>query len=121
MHALHAFHKEQGTRATVTAVQPPGRFGGLQIEGERVRGFEEKPRGDGGWINGGFFVLSRAVVEYIEGDDTVWERGPMERLADESQLAPYRYNGFWHAMDTLRDKNYLEELWSSGKAPWKTW
>jgi glucose-1-phosphate cytidylyltransferase len=115
------FHRSQGVRATVTAVQPPGRFGALQIDGERVRGFEEKPHGDGGWINGGFFVLSPGVGDYIAGDETVWEREPMERLAAEGQLAPYRYDGFWHPMDTLRDKRYLEELWESGAAPWKKW
>ena len=111
----------QGTLATVTAVQPPGRFGALEIDGDRVRGFEEKPHGDGGWINGGFFVLSPEVGSYIDGDDTVWEREPMERLAAEGQLAAYRYDGFWHPMDTLRDKRYLEELWESGSAPWKKW
>ena len=109
-----AFHREQGTRATVTAVQPPGRFGALDVDGERVREFEEKPRGDGGWINGGFFVLSPEVARYIDGDDTVWEQEPMRALAREGQLACYRHEGFWQAMDTLRDRNHLEELWSSG-------
>jgi glucose-1-phosphate cytidylyltransferase len=121
MGALIAFHREQGVLATVTAVQPPGRFGALEVESERVRGFYEKPHGDGGWINGGFFVCSPKVVEYIEGDQTVWEREPMERLAREGQLAPYVYEGFWYAMDTLRDKNHLEEHWATGEAPWKTW
>jgi len=114
------FHRAQDTIATVTAVQPPGRFGALQMDSERVRGFEEKPHGDGGWINGGFFVLSPDVAGYLGDDDTVWEREPMERLAAEGQLAPYRYEGFWHPMDTMRDKRYLEELWVSG-APWKKW
>jgi glucose-1-phosphate cytidylyltransferase len=118
---LIAFHQSQKVLATLTAVQPPGRFGALNLEKDRVTSFEEKPHGDGGWINGGFFVLSPAVFDYIEGDDTVWERGPMEKLARERKLAATVHRGFWHAMDTLRDKNYLEEVWSSGKAPWKTW
>jgi glucose-1-phosphate cytidylyltransferase len=118
---LISFHDQQGTLATVTAVQPPGRFGALQIEDGRVRGFREKPHGDGGWINGGFFVLSRKVIDYIEGDETIWERAPMERLARDQQLAPYKYEGFWHAMDTLRDRNYLENLWNTGDAPWRVW
>jgi glucose-1-phosphate cytidylyltransferase len=118
---LVAFHREQGALATVTAVQPPGRFGALDIEGDRISGFREKPRGDGGWINGGFFVLSPKVDDYIDGDDTVWEQEPMEALAHEGQLAPFPHEGFWHAMDTLRDKRQLEELWDSGTAPWKTW
>jgi glucose-1-phosphate cytidylyltransferase len=119
--ALIAFHREQRTRATVTAVQPPGRFGALDIAGERVRSFEEKPRGDGGWTNGGFFVLSPRVSRHLRGDDTVWEQEPMRALAQEGQLACYRHDGFWQAMDTLRDRNHLEELWSSGEAPWRTW
>jgi glucose-1-phosphate cytidylyltransferase len=118
---LIAFHQSQKVLATLTAVQPPGRFGALNLEKDRVTSFEEKPHGDGGWINGGFFVLSPAVFDYIEGDDTVWEREPMEKLARERKLAATVHRGFWHAMDTLRDKNYLEEVWSSGKAPWKTW
>ena len=101
--------------------QPPGRFGALQFEGDRVTGFQEKPRGDGGWINGGFFVLSPKVGDYIEGDATVWEREPMERLAQEDQLCVYFHHGFWQPMDTLRDRRQLEELWAAGKAPWKTW
>jgi len=121
MTALIAFHREQGALATVTAVQPPGRFGALDVEGERVREFEEKPRGDGGWTNGGFFVLSPGVDRYLHGDDTVWEQEPMRNLAREGQLAPYRHHGFWQAMDTLRDRNHLEKLWSSGAAPWRTW
>jgi glucose-1-phosphate cytidylyltransferase len=119
--ALIEFHKQQGTTATVTAVQPPGRFGALDIEGTRVREFEEKPRGDGNWTNGGFFVLSPGVERYIEGDDTVWEQAPMRSLAREGQLSSYRHEGFWHAMDTLRDRNQFEELWASGDPPWRTW
>jgi glucose-1-phosphate cytidylyltransferase len=118
---LVAFHREQGTLATVTAVQPPGRFGALEVEGGRVREFEEKPRGEGGWTNGGFFVLSPGVERYIDGDQTVWEQEPMRTLALEDQLACYRHVGFWQAMDTLRDRNHLEQLWSSGAAPWRTW
>ena len=119
--ALVAFHREQGTDATVTAVQPPGRFGALDVDGERVREFKEKPRGDGGWTNGGFFVLSPGVDRYIDGDRTVWEQGPMRALAQEGQLACYRHHGFWEAMDTVRDRDHLEQLWSSGRAPWRTW
>lgn len=116
-----AFHKAQGTLATLTATQPPGRFGALNMDQHKIISFQEKPQGDGGWINGGFFVLSPKVIDYIEGDDTIWERGPMERLAAEGNMSAYRHHGFWQPMDTLRDKNYLEELWASGKAPWKTW
>ena len=107
--------------ATVTAVRPPARFGALKMEGDRVSGFEEKPRGDGGWINGGFFVVSPRVSSYIEGDETGGEREPLERLAAEGQLTVYFHDGFWHPMDTLRDKRYLEDLWTSGGAPWKVW
>jgi glucose-1-phosphate cytidylyltransferase len=114
-------HKREGRLATVTATQPPGRFGALVMEGTRVLGFQEKPVGDGGWINGGFFVLNPKVGDYIEGDSTVWEREPLERLAREGQLSVYQHTGFWQPMDTLRDKRQLEELWESGKAPWKTW
>ena len=121
MRKLVAFHREQGVLATVTAVQPPGRFGRLQVDQERVHGFQEKPHGDGGWINGGFFVLSPKVVEYIDADETVWEREPMERLAQEGQLAPYVYEGFWYAMDLMHDKNHLADLWRRHEAPWKTW
>jgi glucose-1-phosphate cytidylyltransferase len=116
-----AQHRNSGLLATVTGTQPPGRFGALRHEGERVTGFQEKPLGDGGWINGGFFVLSPKVGSYIESDATVWEREPMERLAAEGQLGVYFHHGFWQPMDTLRDKNHLESLWDSGKAPWKTW
>lgn len=118
---LIAYHRKQGLLATVTAVQPPGRFGSLNITQGKVTGFVEKPHGDGGWINGGFFVLSPKVIDYIEGDQTFWEREPMEKLARDKNLSAYMHTGFWHPMDTLRDKNYLEKLWASGKAPWKTW
>ena len=119
--ALIAFHRSHGRLATVTAVQPPGRYGALVRDGEAVRGFVEKPRGDGGWINGGFFVLSPKVLDYIEGDATSWEAEPMRRLAAEDQLRAFEHRGFWQPMDTLRDKNQLEELWASGRAPWKVW
>jgi glucose-1-phosphate cytidylyltransferase len=119
--ALVEFHREQGTLATVTAVQPPGRYGALELHGKKISGFQEKPHGDEGWINGGFFVLSPRVGDYIEGDGTVWEREPMERLANEGQLASYKHEGFWYAMDTLRDKNRLEELWRAARPPWDTW
>lgn len=116
-----AFHREHGKLATMTAVQPPGRFGALDIEGQRIVTFKEKPRGDGGWINGGFFVLSPKVIDYIDGDSTVWEQGPMESLARDNQIDAFFHHGFWQPMDALRDKVYLEELWQSGKAPWKRW
>lgn len=119
--ALIAHHRRQRALATVTAVQPPGRFGTLHLEGDRVTRFVEKPEGDGGWINGGFFVISPKVVDYIAGDETTWEREPMERLAREGQLAAWFHRGFWQPMDTMRDRKHLEELWASGKAPWKTW
>jgi glucose-1-phosphate cytidylyltransferase len=115
------FHQSHGCMATMTAVQPPGRFGALEIEEGRVKRFLEKPDGDGGWINGGFFVLSPKVIDLIEGDHTIWEREPLERLSSNSNLHAYRHSGFWQPMDTLRDKNYLEELWGDGKAPWKVW
>ena len=121
MRDLIAFHRANGAIATVTAVRPPGRFGALSLEGARVVRFEEKPAGDGGLINGGFFVLSPEVFEYLDGDDTVWERQPMERLAREGRLFAFPHYGFWQAMDTLRDKNQLEQLWTSGNAPWKLW
>jgi len=114
-------HKKEGRLATVTATQPPGRFGQLQIEGSRVSTFHEKPHGDGSYINGGFFVLNPKVLEYIDGDSTTWEREPMERLAQDSQMSVFCHDGFWQPMDTLRDKIHLEELWKSGKAPWKVW
>jgi len=119
--ALCAFHRDAETLATITAVRPPGRFGALDLLGDHIRSFQEKPAGDGGWINGGFFVLSPRVGEYINDDATTWEREPLERLAREGQLSAYRHEGFWHAMDTLRDRTYLEELWSSGQAPWRIW
>jgi glucose-1-phosphate cytidylyltransferase len=118
---LIAFHRQQGALATLTATQPPGRFGALNLHGDRILTFQEKPQGDGGWINGGFFVLSPKAIDYIEGDDTIWEREPMERLAREGQFSAYLHRGFWQSMDHLRDKIYLEALWASGKAPWKTW
>jgi glucose-1-phosphate cytidylyltransferase len=118
---LVAFHRSHGGLATLTATQPPGRFGALGLQGTRVMNFQEKPQGDGGWINGGFFVLSPAVFDYIDGDDTIWEHSPVERLAGEGQLHAYLHHGFWQPMDTLRDKRLLEDLWSAGNAPWKTW
>lgn len=116
-----AFHREHGRLATVTAVQPPGRYGALQREGARVTGFAEKPRGDGGVINGGFFVLSPKVIDYIAGDATSWESEPLTKLATDGQLMSYEHGGFWQPMDTMRDKTMLEELWASGRAPWRTW
>jgi glucose-1-phosphate cytidylyltransferase len=118
---LLAFHHAQGTLATVTAVQPPGRFGALEVDGDRISAFHEKPQGDGSWINGGFFVLSPRVGDYVEGDQTVWEQEPLRRLAAEGQLSSYRHDGFWQPMDTLREKNYLEQLWAEGRASWKVW
>jgi glucose-1-phosphate cytidylyltransferase len=115
------FHRAHGKRATVTAVLPPGRFGALAREGDAVRGFIEKPRGEGGWINGGFFVLSPQVINTIAGDGTSWEIEPMAALAADDQLRAFEHTGFWQPMDTLREKNLLEELWDSGKAPWKVW
>jgi len=119
--ALLEAHRARGKLATVTAVQPPGRFGALDFEADLITGFAEKPVGEGGWINGGFFVLSPRVVDYIGGDDTVWERDPMERLAAEGQLAAYRHTGFWQPVDTLRDLQLLQGLWSSGEPPWRVW
>jgi glucose-1-phosphate cytidylyltransferase len=118
---LLAFHREQGRRATLTAVQPQGRFGVLDFEREQISAFQEKPPGDGSWINGGFFVLEPQVLDLIDGDETIWERGPLERLARDAQLSAYKHQGFWQPMDTLRDKTNLESLWASGKAPWRTW
>jgi len=117
------FHKIQKTLATLTAVQQPGRFGAFSLEPNhhKVLSFREKPKGDGAWINGGFFVLEPEVIEKIAGDSTVWEREPLEQLAKEEMLAAYKHDGFWQPMDTLRDKNVLEEFWQSGKAPWKVW
>lgn len=118
-----AFHREAGLQATMLAVQPPGRFGALVLgAGEtQVTQFQEKPDGDGAWINGGYFVLEPAVIDHVDGDDTVWEQGPLRALAHEGQLNAYKHTGFWQPMDTLRDKNLLEELWASGQAPWKVW
>ncbi len=117
-----AFHRKHGKLATILAVQPPGRFGALVLgDDNRVINFQEKPKGNGGWINGGFFVLSPKVLDLIEGDHTVWEVEPLQTLAKMGELVAYRHHGFWHPMDTLRDKNYLEELWRSGRAPWKVW
>lgn len=116
-----AFHRQHGRLATMTAVQPPGRFGALDIDGHQINSFLEKPQGDGGWINGGFFVLNPQVLASISGDATLWEKEPLEGLAKSGQLQAYFHSGFWQPMDTLRDKNHLEELWSSEKAPWKTW
>ncbi len=118
---LIEFHRNSGRMATVTAVRPPGRFGALRLDGVRVTGFQEKPEGDGNWINGGFFICSPKVGGYIEGDATVWEREPLEKLAADGQLGAYFHHGFWQPMDTLRDRRQLEELWATGKAPWKTW
>lgn len=118
---LVAFHREQERHATVTAVQPPGRYGALTLAGKHVNGFQEKPLGDGGWINGGFFILEPAVFDYIHGDHIIWEQQPLQQLAAEGQLAAYTHRGFWQAMDTVRDKTYLEQLWQSGKAPWRIW
>lgn len=114
-------HRSAGTVATITAVQPPGRFGALAVERDRVRAFTEKPRGDGGWINGGFFVLSPEVGRYLGDDETVWEEEPLAGLARDGELAVFEHSGFWQAMDTLRDKRQLQELWESGRAPWRTW
>lgn len=115
------FHKSHGKSATLTATYPPGRFGALDIRQRQVMSFKEKPKGDGAMINGGFFVLNPAVLEYITGDSTIWEQEPLNNLASAGQLMAYEHHGFWQPMDTLRDKNHLEELWTSGNAPWKTW
>jgi glucose-1-phosphate cytidylyltransferase len=115
------FHRRHGRKATITAIQPPGRFGAINVDGDSVRSFQEKPAGDGAWINGGFFVLEPSVFAYVEGDDTSWEHDPLPRLARENQLCAYQHRGFWQAMDTLRDKNQLEDLWRGGAAPWKCW
>ena len=119
--AVIARHQKAKKKATVTAVQPPGRFGALQVEGESVTGFIEKPEGDGGWINGGFFVLEPSVLETIKGDGTTWEQEPLRGLSAKGELHAYKHRGFWQSMDTMRDRQYLEELWAAGKAPWKNW
>jgi glucose-1-phosphate cytidylyltransferase len=118
---LKAFHKRHGKLATVTAARPPARFGSMSIEGDRVEKFAEKHHADEGWINAGFFVLEPKVLDFIDSEDTIWERGPMERLAEAGQLMAYRHSGFWQPMDTLREKEYLNDLWASGQAPWKVW
>jgi glucose-1-phosphate cytidylyltransferase len=117
------FHKQEGALATLTATQLPGRFGVFTLSGDdtRIPRFREKPQGEDAWINGGYFVLEPGVFDYIEGDDTVWEQEPLMQLAKDQQLAAYRHDGFWQPMDTLRDKNYLDDLWESGERPWKTW
>ena len=115
------FHKLQGKKATVTAVKPAGRFGALEIKKNNVLNFKEKPLGDGNWINGGFFILEPKVLELIQNDKTIWEKEPIEKLVEQGELAAYRHTKFWHPLDTLRDKNYLEELWTSGNADWKVW
>jgi glucose-1-phosphate cytidylyltransferase len=115
------YHLSHGRLATIAAVQPPGRYGALQLQADRVTGFQEKPRGDGGLINGGFFVLSPGCLDRILGDDTTWESGPLNSLAEDGELQAFVHEGFWQPMDTLRDKNHLEALWASGQAPWKVW
>jgi glucose-1-phosphate cytidylyltransferase len=118
---LIAFHKAHGKHATMTAVQPPGRFGALELSGTSIKAFIEKPQGDGGWINGGFFVLKPQVLQYIADDATLWEKTPLEQLAKNNELEAFFHKGFWQPMDTLRDKTQLEKLWLSGNAPWKAW
>jgi glucose-1-phosphate cytidylyltransferase len=118
---LIAFHKSHGKKATVTAVQPPGRYGAIEKSGDQVTGFIEKPRGDGGLINGGFFVLSPKCIDLIDGDQTSWEAQPLTKLASDGEMMAFEHHGFWQPMDTLRDKTYLEQLWDSGRAPWKIW
>lgn len=119
--ALLRFHQSHGRLATITAVQPPGRFGALEMDDRRVTGFMEKPKGDEGWINGGFFVLSPKCIDRIDGDETAWEGEPLSMLAASGELMAFEHSGFWQPMDTLREKNLLESLWKSGKAPWKVW
>jgi glucose-1-phosphate cytidylyltransferase len=118
---LVAFHKREGRKATLTGVQPPGRYGALGIDGTKITNFQEKPEGDGGWINGGFFVLEPSVIDLVDDDSTTWERQPLDRLSKRSELSVYKHTGYWQPMDTLREKLQLEEHWASGKAPWKTW
>ena len=119
--ALITFHKSHKGKATLTGAYPPGRFGALALEGDRITSFKEKPKGDGALINAGFFVLSPEIFEYLDNDDTVWEQDPLERLAKEGELSVFRHFGFWRPMDTLKDKNDLNELWNKNKSPWKTW
>jgi glucose-1-phosphate cytidylyltransferase len=116
-----AFHRKHGKLATVTTVRAPTRFGRIKFEGDQINEFYEKPEHAEGWINGGFFVLDPKALDYIDGDGTIWEREPIERLARDGELVGYRHHGFWSCMDTLKEKNYLEELWSNGNAPWKIW
>lgn len=118
---LLKFHASHGKLATMTAVQPPGRFGALQLNGNKIESFVEKPQGDGGWINGGFFVLNSKVLEQISSDNTLWEQEPLRNLAKQGELQAFFHSGFWQPMDTLRDKTHLESLWATGKAPWKMW
>ena len=121
--ALTDFHRKEGSLVTLTAVSPPGRFGAIMLSqgSNKIDSFREKPRGDGAWVNGGFFVVEPTALDYIEDDSTVWEQEPLRRLAREGKLSAYRHDGFWQAMDTLRDKNYLEDLWAQGNPPWKNW
>ena len=120
---LIGFHKRQGALVTLTAVQPPGRFGAFKLGSQEnlISSFKEKPGGDGAWVNGGFFVIEPEALDYIAGEHIDWEKEPLERLAEDGKLAAYRHNGFWHPMDTLRDRNALEDMWATGKAPWKVW
>lgn len=118
---LIKLHKSEGALATLTAVQPPGRFGAIKTDKNKIVGFQEKPEGDGGWVNGGFFILSPKVIDYIADETTVWEASPMENLAENGELSAYFHHGFWQPMDTLREKKYLEDLWKSDKAPWRIW
>ncbi|MEM6794847.1 MAG: glucose-1-phosphate cytidylyltransferase [Acidobacteriota bacterium] len=115
------FHRQRDRLVTMTAVQPPSRFGVLSFDGERITDFEEKPHGEGGWINGGFFVVDPKAIDFIDGDDTPWEHAPLRRLVDDGQVSAFRHRGFWQCMDTLRDKNTLEDLWERGEAPWRVW
>lgn len=118
---LIAFHKSKKSMATVTAVLPPSKYGVLILDRDNISAFEEKPEGEGGWINGGFFVLSPKVIDYIDADNTMWEHAPMKRIVNEGKFSAYRHKGFWHPMDTLRDKKIMEKMWAEGKAPWKVW
>jgi glucose-1-phosphate cytidylyltransferase len=115
------FHKKNKKIATVVAVKPTGRFGAITLEGNLVKKFFEKPKGDGAWVNGGFFVLNKKIFNYLSNQNCIWEKEPLEKIAKDKQLSAYKHSGFWHAMDTLRDKNFLEEIWSSKKVPWKIW
>ena len=121
LNALLKFHKAHGRKATLTSVQPPGRFGAIDMDGDAVTRFHEKPQGEGGWVNGGFFLLEPSVIDTIDGDDTVFEKHPLETLAATDQLRAFKHSGFWQPMDTLRDKQHLEDLWTRGEAPWNTW